>query len=105
MFAKDPSCKPCHHKQHHYYTSLANQVTGETDKAVRGTLKISVEPPKELSKRPESLLFGFEQQRRKCGAERESVECGKHHGDRDRDGKLLIQPASDARYESCRHKH
>src|SRR6202007_1065401 len=68
MFAKEPCCTAGHYKQHHHHAGLANQVSRETDEAVGRALKVCVEHAEEFSQWSASLLLGFEQQCRKCGA-------------------------------------
>src|SRR5580692_11017348 len=105
MIAKKPRRNAGNDKQHHHHSRLPDQVSRPADKAVGGAIPILVEPAKEFSQRSTGLLLWLEQQRCQRRAKRESVERRKYYGDRDGNGKLLIQSAGDPWNESCRHEH
>src|ERR1700733_1259808 len=105
MRSNEPRRASGHRKQHQHQRALTNYVARQTHKAVGGAFPVAVKDAKEFSERPASFFLGPEKQSRKRRAERESVERGKHHGNRDGESKLLIQPPGDPRNEDRRHEH
>src|SRR6202046_3212661 len=60
MFAEEPRGNPGDYKQHHHHAGLVNQIARQADKAIRGALKVCVEPTKEFSERSARLLLRLE---------------------------------------------
>src|SRR5271155_2522917 len=101
----EPRSTSGHREQHQHQCAFTNYVARQTHKAVGRALPVAVKDAKEFSERPASFFFGSEKQRRKCRAERESVERGKHHGDRDGESELLVESAGNSRNERGGHEH
>jgi hypothetical protein len=72
---------------------------------ISSTVEDTVEPIEKAPQQAGARFLGFEQKSGECGTERQRVERGKKHGNRDGDGELLIEFAGDSGNEGGGHEN
>jgi len=92
-------------QEQHRKGRLADQHSADAHIPVGRLTETAVEPPEEPAQRAPRRRPVAQQQGRQGGAERERIEGRDDDRHRDGDGKLLVEPAGNARHEGRRHEH
>ena len=75
-----------------------------TDVAIRGPVEAAIESAEDARQKPAASLCGPQQHRAERRTERQRAECREQHGNRDGEGKLLIDLSADSADEGYRNK-
>ncbi len=92
-------------EDHEADDGLADQPPREVHVAAGGPREPPVEDAEEAAQRPCRLVARPQEQRREGRRQRQGVERGDHHRDRDGHGELLVEASLDAAHEADRDEH
>src|SRR5260370_35647240 len=92
-------------RTHDHDVRLFDQKSAPTYIALCGSFEQAVKPIEKSPQQSVALILRLEEQGRKRWTQRERIESGKQHGNRDGDGELLIELACDSGNERRRHEY